>query len=139
MSEDVGLERIVRELAIGYARIMDDRCFEQLEEIMVDEVVVAAPEFECVGLADFREQLQILHNYSATMHLVGNQFGQWSDGRYEGETYCVASHIYEKDGVGRKWEVGIRYRDSIIPAGGGYKYCRRYLDVLWQEDRALQD
>ena len=132
-------DAIAQKLAIRYARIMDDRSFDQLEEIMVEDIVMAAPEFENRGLTAFREQLKILQNYSATMHLVGNQFGEWDGDTYEGETYCVASHIYEKDGVGRNWELGIRYQDSIAKVGDAYKYTRRYLNVLWQSDRPLQE
>ena len=129
---------IAQQLALRYARIMDDRSFDELDEIMVDDVVMAAPNFENQGLAAFKEQVQLLHNYSATMHLVGNQYGEWTGDKYEGETYCVASHIYEKDGVGRNWEVGIRYKDTIVRDGEHCKYTRRYLDVLWDSDRPLQ-
>ena len=127
-----------QQLALRYARIMDDRRFDELDEIMVDDVFVAAPTFENRGLAAFKEQVQLLHNFSATMHLVGNHYGEWEGDRYEGETYCVASHIYEKDGVGRNWEVGIRYKDSIARVDGVCKYTRRYLDVLWESDRPLK-
>jgi len=128
---------IPRQLATRYAQIMDDRCFDQLDEIMQEDIVIAAPEFECPGLAAFKEQVQLLHNYSATMHLLGNQFGSWHGDQYEGETYCVASHIYEKDGVGRKWEVGIRYQDYITRTGDTAKYTKRYLNVLWSSDTPL--
>ncbi len=125
------------ELAHEYARCMDDRSFDELDTIMLEEVVVAAPEFECNGLAAFKEQVQLLHNYSGTMHLVGNQRGKWDGDSYQGETYCVATHIYEQDGVGRKWEVGIRYKDDIVKTDGGFKYSRRYLDIIWSSDIAL--
>jgi len=128
-----------RELATLYARYIDDRSFERLEEIMATDILVAAPNFECQGLAAFKEQLQLLHNYSATLHLIGNQFGEWQGDTYEGETYCVAHHVYAREGEQRMWEVGIRYRDSIALVDGSYKYTGRYLNVLWQDDRVMQD
>jgi len=128
-----------RRLATLYAKFLDDRDFDRLDEIMTRDVVIAAPQFECVGLAAFRDQLQMLHDYSRTMHLIGNQYGEWDGDAYRGETYCVATHIHEKDGVGRKWEVGIRYRDTIAKSGEDHKYTRRYLDVVWQSDTALSD
>jgi hypothetical protein len=132
------IDPIAQEMAFRYARIMDDRCFDELDEIMVEDIVVASPDFDCQGLAAFKEQVQLLHDFSATMHLVGNIFGSWDGDTYQGETYCVASHISDKEGVQRNWEVGIRYQDSIIKVGDGYKYSRRYLNVLWQSDRPLQ-
>jgi len=127
-----------RRLATLYARYIDDRDFDRLSEIMTDDIQMAAPEFDCKGLKAFKEVLQQLDQYSATMHLVGNQFGEWKDGGYEGETYCIANHIYEKDGVGRKWEVGIRYQDTIIDVDGNPLFSRRYLNVLWDSDVPLR-
>ena len=34
-------DAIAQQLAIRYARIMDDRSFDQLEEIMVEDIVMA--------------------------------------------------------------------------------------------------
>ena len=127
-----------RELAIRYAQCMDDRSFDLLDGIMTRDVVMAAPEFECNGLEAFREQVQILHDYSGTMHLIGNQSGAWQGDSYSGETYCVATHIYEKDDAERKWEVGIRYQDEIALTAGAFKYTRRYLNIVWQSDTPLQ-
>ena len=132
-------QNCVRELAEKYARCMDDRNFAQLSAVMFDDVVVAVPEFECVGLAAFREQCEtILSKYSATMHLLGNQLGDWDGERYEGETYGIATHIYQQDGVDRKWEVAVRYEDLIEGRQGVYKYARRHLNIVWQADQPLR-
>ncbi len=127
------------ELATKYAKFMDDKSFQQLQEIMADDVVIAGPEFECIGLVAFSEQCKSgLGSFSHTMHMIGNQSGQWSGADYSGETYCVATHIYEKDGIARKWELGIRYDDSISLIDGDYKYTRRYLNIVWDSDTPLQ-
>ncbi len=127
------------ELAIKYARLMDDKSFQRLDEIMAADIVVAAAEFECVGLAAFSAQCEnILSNYSHTMHLIGNQSGQWNGDDYAGETYCVATHIYEQDGLGRRWELGIRYDDNISLIDGSYRYTRRYLNIVWDADTPLR-
>jgi hypothetical protein len=132
-------EDIARDLALKYARYVDDKTFDKMPDIMHPDVVMAAPEFESVGVPAFTEKLQILHDYSGTMHMIGNQLGDWTDGTYQGETYCIAAHIYEKDGVARKMEMGIRYKDTITAIDGVYKYSRRYLDVIWHQDLALMD
>jgi hypothetical protein len=104
---------------------------------MLEDVRVSAANFDCRGLAAFLEVLQQLHKYSATLHLVGNHFGEWRDGGYEGETYCIANHIYEENGVGRKWEVGIRYQDTIVDRKGRPMFAKRHLNVLWELDQPL--
>ena len=126
-----------RTLATLYARYIDDRSFDRLSDIMLQDIVVTAPNFSCEGLEAFVEILQQLHKYSATLHLIGNQFGEWKDGGYQGETYCIANHIYEENGEGRKWEVGIRYQDTIVDHDGHPMYSRRHLNVLWELDQPL--
>lgn len=126
-----------RELAVAYARFIDDRSFDRLAEIMIEDVQVSSPLFACKSLAEFCEQLQLLNNYRVTMHMVGNTFGSWEEGCYTGEAYCMATHIYEVDGQEWKWEVGIRYEDRIIIRDRQPLFSHRHLNVLWQQDQPL--
>ena len=124
-------------LSTLYARYIDDRSFDRLSEIMAEDVEVASPNFSCQGLEAFVEVLQQLHKYTATLHLVGNQHGEWRNGLYRGETYCIANHIYAEGAESRKWEVGIRYEDTIEERAGRTLFSRRYLNVLWELDQPL--
>lgn len=124
-------------LAVRYARYIDDRSFDRLGEIMLESVRVSSASFECDGLPAFIEVLQQLHKYSATLHLVGNQHGEWRDGVLYSETYCIANHIYEDNGLSRKWEVGIRYQDQIVDFEGRPMFSERHLNVLWELDQPL--
>ena len=127
------------QLATHYAKLMDDKRFDLLHEALAEDIVIAAPEFECVGRAAFADHCaKVLSKFSATMHLIGNQNGDWNGEAYNGETYCVATHIYEEEGIARKWEVGIRYQDTIGKIDGEFKYSRRYLNIVWQADTPLQ-
>jgi hypothetical protein len=132
-------ESAPQRLAMQYARIIDDKAFDDLETIFTPDAIVAAPAFESNGMTEFRGQLEFLLTFSGTMHMIGNQIGEWDGDSYKGETYCVASHIYELDGVERKMEMGIRYDDEINLVEGEYKYTRRYLNVVWQQDLPLTD
>jgi hypothetical protein len=131
-------DKIVRELAYKYAQFIDDRAFERMGEILADNVEMGSPAFETHTLEEFGEQLKFLDTFTGTMHIIGNQLGEWEGEKYQGETYCVASHIYEKEGVGHKLEMGIRYKDTIAPMDGTYKFTRRYLDVVWSQDLPLE-
>lgn len=125
---------IPRVLALKYAQFVDDRQFERMREIMVENFTQAGPGFAAGSLEEFIGNLQILNNYSATFHLLGNQLGEWQNDLYRGETWCVASHIYEKDGVQRKLDMGIRYQDLIESDGSSFKYLSRDLVVVWTQD-----
>ncbi|MCX2982574.1 nuclear transport factor 2 family protein [Halieaceae bacterium IMCC14734] len=130
-------EKIPQQLALLYAKYVDDKEFDKMGAIMVDDVKMGSHGFGSNTLEEFKEQLKFLDTFSATMHLIGNQLGEWDGDNYSGETYCVASHIYEKDGVPHKMEMGIRYTDSISAVGDTYKYTERYLNVVWEQDLPL--
>ncbi len=132
-------ELIPQQLSARYARIIDDKSFAELESIFAKDAVIAAPTFECKNLTEFRVQLEFLNSFSGTLHIIGNVLGTWDEEQYQGETYCVASHLYEKDGVARKMTMGIRYQDEIGICDGEYKFTRRYLNVVWQQDLPLTD
>ena len=129
---------IPRTLAIKYARFVDDRQFDRMREIMSEDFTQDGPGFHSGSLDDFIASLDILNDYSATFHLVGNQWGDWHNSIYTGETWSVASHLYEKDGVKRKLDMGIRYQDVIEDAGGNYRYLSRDLLVVWTQDLPVQ-
>lgn len=125
---------IPRQLAARYARFVDDRTFSRMAEIMAPEFTMRGPGFAAEGLDKFIAHLEILRQYSATLHLVGQQDGEWQDDIYTGDTWCVASHLYEREGVPRKLDMGIRYRDTIRHAAGEYRYTARDLVVVWTQD-----
>jgi hypothetical protein len=125
---------IPRILAVQYARYVDDRAFERMREILSETFTQTGPGFHARSLEEFIAGLSILDNYSATFHLVGNQYGEWHNNIYSGETWCVASHLYPQEGVPRKLDMGIRYQDVIEDAGGGYRYVSRDLQVIWTQD-----
>lgn len=125
-------------LAVKYARFIDDRLFERMTEIMAEEFSQQGPGFKATSLQEFIHNLSILDDYSATFHLVGNQHGEWHNKIYSGETWSVATHIYDRDGIQRKLDMGIRYQDVIEEVGGSYKYTARDLHVVWTQDLPCQ-
>lgn len=129
---------IPRLLAAKYASFVDNREFSRMREIMTPDFTQRGPGFQSDNLEAFLEQLEFLRNYSATHHLVGNQLGEWHNAIYTGETWCVASHIHEKEGALWKLDMGIRYQDVIEDAGGSYRYTSRDLKVVWTQDLPCQ-
>ena len=129
---------IARNLAALYAQFVDNREFDRMPEIMVPEFSQQGPGFGSQSLAEFINNLEVLNKYSATFHLVANQDGDWHNDIYTGETWGIASHLYEKEGVSRKLDMGIRYQDVIENIGTGFKYTSRDLNVVWTQDLPLQ-
>ena len=122
------------DLAVRYARYVDDREFESFREIMVPDFTQEGPGFASGSLDQFIANLSLLENYSATFHLIGQQTGVWHGDHYVGETWGVASHIYSKEGEVRKFDMGIRYADVIDVIDGDGWFVSRNLNVVWTQD-----
>lgn len=130
--------RIEELLALRYASICDRRNFSDIKDIVTQDFKQNGPEWQCDGAAAFEAQLGYLaENFSATMHMVGNQLGEWQGEVYFGETYSIANHLYQKNGVERKLDMAIRYDEEIRQEHGVYKYARRDVHVIWVSDTPL--
>lgn len=128
---------IVLRLANEYVRCVDQRCFLELEGILWPEFSQRGPGFAAASREEFIDNLAVLHCYEQTFHMLGTVFGHWQDERYQGESYCVASHFYrEQDGL-HKLDMGIRYHDVIELRSGEAKYQSRDLILVWSEDRVV--
>ena len=107
-----------------YASIIDQRKFSSLSSIMWDEFSMLG-EFEIIGLENFIAAMQQLENYKSTMHQVMNVQGEWEENIYKGETYCIASHMFDQDDKPYKLDMGIIYSDVIEIRGDATKFISR--------------
>ena len=119
-----------------YASIIDQRKFSSLSTIMWDEFSMSG-HFEINGLENFIAAMQQLENYQSTMHQIMNVHGAWNKSMYQGETYCVASHIFEKDDKPYKLDMGIIYSDVIEVKDGTAKFLSRDFSLKWQKTDSL--
>ena len=123
-------------LANLYASIIDQRKFSSLSTIMWDEFSMSG-HFEIKGLENFIAAMQQLENYQSTMHQIMNVHGAWNKSMYQGETYCVASHVFEKDDKPYKLDMGIIYSDVIEVREGTAKFISRFFSLKWQKTDML--
>ncbi|MFM7272311.1 MAG: nuclear transport factor 2 family protein [Gammaproteobacteria bacterium] len=125
-------------LAHRYARIVDDRAFDQFAAIMLPGTRISGPGYSMDGLPAILQGMQKLLEFDRTFHLVGNQLGEWQDAQlWVGETYCLASHVYPRDGVEWKLDMAIRYQDRIVRHEGGLRFASRELRLAWVQDLPL--
>jgi hypothetical protein len=131
----------LRRLVEQYARGADRRDPELYAGAFTDDAVLFTNRGEVKGRDALLAVPPRLGRYKATMHLVGNHyvwFDDASDDRATGETYCVARHMYERDGIERVYVMMIRYEDEYTRVDGVWKIALRRLDLLWDEDRPLR-
>ena len=119
-----------------YASIIDQRKFSSLSSIMWDEFSMLG-QFEINGLENFITAMQQLENYQSTMHQVMNIQGGWAEDLYKGETYCTASHMFDKDNKPHKLDMGIIYNDVIEIRDGTAKFLSRTFSLKWQKTDIL--
>jgi hypothetical protein len=119
-----------------YASLIDQRKFSSLNSIMWDEFSMSGY-FEITGLENFIAAMQQLENYQSTMHQIMNVQGEWKENLYSGETYCVASHMFDKDNKPFKLDMGIVYSDVIEVREGTAKFISRVFSLKWQKTDLL--
>ena len=119
-----------------YASIIDQRKFSSLSSIMWDEFSMLG-EFEIIGLENFIAAMQQLENYKSTMHQVMNVQGEWEENIYKGETYCIASLMFDQDDKPYKLDMGIIYSDVIEIREEAAKFISRTFSLKWKKTDIL--
>ena len=126
----------LRELAYRYARLIDDRAYDDIPTVFTEDAQLTGTGYAMTGHEELRGGLERIEQYSATLHCVHNQVVEIAENDATGETYCVANHIYEKEGVARKLDMGIRYQDIYRREAGTWRIAKRHLHLVWQQDLA---
>ncbi|MDO8863540.1 nuclear transport factor 2 family protein [Haliea sp. E1-2-M8] len=134
----MNLQALPADLAARYARAVDDRDFVAMESIMWQEFTQQGPGFRAESRAVFVANLEFLRQFDSTFHLLGQVTGEWQGNSYRGETWCVASHFYQREGRPLCFEMYIRYQDVIEVRDGEGRYLQRDLTVVAQDERELR-
>lgn len=133
--QQISDERSLQNLTYKYAKAVDRRDADLLCSIFVDDGQVKGPGFDFngrEGLAEITKGLDAF--YVATMHSVYNNLFEIDGDHATGESYCVATHVTEReDGSRDKWDWGIRYQNVFARVDGEWKFVSRVLEVDWTD------
>jgi hypothetical protein len=116
---------------------VDRRDWALAQALFTEDAVLVGPRFELVGRDAVVRGLASVTRYRATFHAVTNQLFEIRGDEASGETYCHASHLFERDGAGRKLDWGIRYQDRCRREGDSWRFARRELIVDWEQEAPL--
>ena len=120
-----------------YAEIVDSRSFDEFNLIMWPEFSMTGG-YDLKGIEAFEGAMGYLAaTYSKTMHFIGNIDGSWNGDMYQGKTYCIASHIFEENGVMKKLDMGIIYEDTLERREGKVKFLNRNFNLQWQKTETI--
>jgi uncharacterized protein (TIGR02246 family) len=127
----------LRELVYRYARAVDRRDYALARTLFTRDAKLIGPGFDISGCDAIADSMKAIEHYRSTLHCVHNQLVELHGEQADGETYCVASHVYERDGGLRKLDWGIRYQDVYAREDGVWRFARRELLVDWTQDLPL--
>ncbi|WP_042883123.1 nuclear transport factor 2 family protein [Cupriavidus necator] len=131
-------KQAIHALTCRYAQAVDRRDFPKLADLFTPDARLCGPGFRMNGAQAIVDGMASLGQYSATQHHVHQQLVEVDGETAAGETYCIASHLYEQDNVPRKLDWGIRYQDRFVQWRGQWRIAARELVVDWTQDLPLR-
>jgi len=138
--QEVADRLALRALVEQYAKGADNRSPELFGGAFTTEGVLHTGRGEVRGSEAIAALAPKLGRYRATMHMIGNHYVEFVDDDHAtGETYCMASHVYDSDGTDRVYVMAIRYQDAYVRTADGWLMEARTLKLQWDEDRPLRD
>ena len=127
----------LQELAARYARAVDRRDYAAFSALFTRDGVLCGPGYSMRAHDEITKGIRLIEQYESTQHCVHQQLVDVNGDAATGETYCVARHVYEKAGVRRKLDMGVRYQDEYRREQGAWRFARRELLLDWTQDLPL--
>jgi ketosteroid isomerase-like protein len=127
----------LQELSARYARAVDRRDYAGFVALFAEGGVLCGPGYAMTAHAEIERGIRLIEQYEATQHCVHQQLVELNGDTATGETYCVARHVYARDGVKRKLDMGVRYQDEYRRERGTWRFARRELVLDWTQDLPL--
>jgi hypothetical protein len=134
----------IRELVDAYAHCADRRLAEEQQALFTRDtrfvIYMDGPGSEPTQVLDGREFLtpvfEALNQYESTQHFNGQSTIVLDGDRGTGESYCIAHHLFTKEGERTLMVAHLRYEDTFTKADGVWLLAERRLYVDWIETRA---
>lgn len=127
VEDHIAIERLM----YRYARCADHKDYAGFGDVFTDDAVFVYGSQEITPLSAIREMMLALEKYHTTQHRVQNVLFDVTGERASGETYCLASHLFDEGGVTRNIDMAIIYRDQLTRTAGGWRISYRRFDLLW--------
>ena len=121
----------IQQLMYRYARCADAKDYDGFADIFTDDAVFNYSGREVTPLGAIQQMMRALEKYTTTMHQVHNTLYDVNGDIAIGETYCLASHLFEEEGATMKIDMGITYEDSLYRTPQGWRIMRRDFTLHW--------
>jgi SnoaL-like protein len=137
-------ERVaIRELVDAYARCADRRDAQGQKALFTADTrfVVymdgegSEPTQDLHGREALTPVFDDLNRYEATTHFNGQSTITVDGDHANGESYCLAHHLFHDGGERTLFIAALRYHDTFLKADGVWRFSERRLYVDWTETR----
>lgn len=133
----------IRELVDAYAHCADRRDADGQKALFTEDtrfvVYMEGEGSETTEEFHGREALtpvfENLRTYQTTTHFNGQSTVELAGERGTGESYCLAHHLFERDGQRMIMIASLRYLDSFVKVDGRWLFAERELILDWAETR----
>jgi hypothetical protein len=140
---EAGDRLAIRELFDAYAHCADRRDPDGQKSLFTEDtrfvVYMEGPGSGPSQVIEGREGLtpvfEDLNRYEATMHFNGQSTVVLDADRANGESYCIAHHLYTETGTRMLMVAWLRYLDAFVKLDGAWLFAERQLIVDWTETR----
>jgi len=129
----------IQRLMYRYARCADTKDYAGFAGVFCEDAVFDFMGNEVTPYSAIEQMMHALDKYNATLHQVHNVFYEVDGDTAEGETYCVACHLFDDQEGTSKVDMGIVYRDRLRRGAEGWRIARRVFDLLWTQTTPVDD
>src|SRR3979490_654758 len=136
----------IRELVDAYAHCADRRDADGQKSLFTEDthfvVYMGGKGSEPTQVLDGHEALtpvfDDLNRYQATMHFNGQSTISLDGDRANGESYCIAHHLYTEGDERKLMLAYLRYGDTFAKIDGTWLFAERNLYVVWTDTRTAR-
>src|SRR6478609_11841618 len=135
----------IRELFDAYASCADRRDAEGQKALFTADTRFAVymdgpgtePSYVLKGREALAPVFDDLNRYEATMHFNGQSTVTMDGDRASGESYTIAHHVFNEEGIRTIMVAWLRYLDVFAKIDGNWYFAERRLILDWSETRPL--
>jgi len=123
----------IQRLMYRYARCADNKDYAGFAEVFCEDAIFDFSGRVVTPCSAIQEMMHALDKYTCTLHQVHNTLYKVDGNTASGETYCIASHLFEDQGCTVKIDMGIIYQDRLQRTSIGWRIAHRKFNQLWSQ------
>jgi ketosteroid isomerase-like protein len=123
----------IQRLMYRYAHCADKKDYDGFTEVFCEDAVFDYSGREVTPCTAIQDMMHVLDKYTSTLHQIYNTLYEVEGDTAAGETYCLASHLYEEQGTTMKVDMGITYGDRLRRTSGGWRIALREFNLHWSQ------